>query len=206
MVSVGRHPNIELLTYSEVESVSGFVGNFSVRVRKKARYVNEELCNGCGTCVEKCPWKKIPSKFDLGLGNRSAIYFHFAQAVPRIPVIDVENCAYFARGKCKACEKFCTKGAIDFQQEDVGLELEVGTIILATGFDDFDPSISPQYGYGLYDNVMTGLEFERLVNSGGPTSGRVRLKDGSIPKRILFTRLLYVFAQTCTSRQRSVRC
>lgn len=184
MVSVGRHPNITLLTYSEVEEVSGFVGNFDVRVRKKARYVNEELCTGCGTCVEKCPFKKIPSEFDLGLGNRPAIYFHYQQAVPHIPVIDIENCAYFLRGKCKACEKFCTKGAIDFEQHDEILNLEIGTIILATGFKDFDPSISTQYGYGLYDNVLTGIEFERLINSGGPTTGEVRLKDGSKPKVI----------------------
>ena len=184
MVSVGRHPNIELLTYSEVESVSGFVGNFEVKVRKKARYVNEELCTGCGTCVEKCPWKKIPSKFDLGLGERPAIYFHFAQTVPRIPVIDTQHCAYFQRGKCRACEKFCTKNAIDFEQQDEILELEVGTIVLATGFKDFDPSSSPQYGYGSLDNVLTGLEFERLVNSGGPTTGKVRLKDGRTPQRV----------------------
>ncbi len=184
MVSVGRHENITLLTYSEVESVSGVVGNFQVRVRKKARYVNEDLCTGCGTCVEKCPWKKIPSEFDLGLGNRPAIYFHFAQAVPRVPVIDTENCAYFQRGKCRACEKFCPAGAIDFEQTDEWLDLEVGTIILATGFRDFDPAISLRYGYKVLDNVLTGLEFERLVNSGGPTLGQVSLKDGRRPERI----------------------
>ncbi len=184
MVSVGRHPNIELLTYSEVESVSGFVGNFEVSVRKKARYVNEDLCTGCGTCVEKCPWKRIPSDFDLGLGNRAAIYFHFAQAVPRVPVIDTEHCAYFQRGKCRACEKFCTKNAIDFNQQDEIIQLEVGTIVLATGFKDFDPAVSPQYGYGLFDNVLTGLEFERLINSGGPTTGKVLLKDGRKPGRV----------------------
>jgi heterodisulfide reductase subunit A len=184
MVSVGRHKNITILSYSEVEEVSGFVGNFRVRVRKKARYVNEDLCTGCGTCVEKCPWKRIPSEFDLGLGNRTAIYFHFAQAVPRVPVIDTENCAYFKSGKCRACEKFCPKGAIDFEQKDTLLELEVGAIILATGFKDFDPLISPQYGYGRLDNVLTGMEFERLVNSGGPTTGEVRLADGRKPGKI----------------------
>ena len=184
MVSVGRHPNIELLTYSEVESISGFVGNFKAVVRKKARYVNADLCTGCGTCVEKCPWKKIPSEFDLGLGTRPAIYFHYAQAVPRVPVIDTDNCVYFQRGKCRACEKFCTKNAIDFNQRDEIWELEVGTIILATGFKDFDPAISPQYGYGVLDNVLTGLEFERLVNSGGPTTGKIRLKDGRTPQRV----------------------
>ena len=184
MVSVGRHPNITLLSYSEVESISGYVGNFQARVRKKARYVNEDLCTGCGTCVDKCPWKKIPSEFDLGLGTRPAIYFPFAQAVPRIPVIDTQNCVFFQRGKCKACEKFCPRDAIDFDQQDEILDLQVGAIILATGFRDFDPGPVPQYGYGRLDNVLTAMEFERLVNSGGPTSGHVRLKDGSMPRRI----------------------
>jgi heterodisulfide reductase subunit A len=146
--------------------------------------VNEDLCTGCGTCVEKCPWKKIPSRFDLGLGTRPAIYFHFAQAVPRIPVIDTENCVYFQKGKCKACEKFCPTHAIDFEQQDTRLDLDVGTIILATGFKDYDAALSPQYGYGALDNVLTGMEFERLINSGGPTTGQVRLKDGRTPERI----------------------
>jgi heterodisulfide reductase subunit A len=184
MVSVGRHPNITLLTYSEVENVAGSVGDFKVQVRKKARYVIEDLCTGCGTCVEKCPWKKIPSEFDLGLGTRPAIHFHYAQAVPRVPVIDTENCAYFQTGKCRACEKFCQTNAIDFEQQDEILELDVGTIILATGFHDFDPAISPRYGYGRLDNVLTGLEFEMLVNASGPTTGRVTLADGRQPESI----------------------
>jgi heterodisulfide reductase subunit A2 len=184
MVSVGRHENINILSYSEVEAVEGYVGNFKVRIKKKPRYVNEDLCNGCGTCAEKCPWKKIPSEFDYGLGNRTAIYFPFAQAVPRVPVMDSENCIYFKRGTCKACEKFCPLGAIDFEQQEQIVEVEAGTIILATGFKDFDPSNSPQYGYGEIENVLTGMQFERLVNSGGPTQGEVLLKDGSKPKSI----------------------
>ncbi len=184
MVSVGRHENISLLSYSEVEKVSGYVGNFTVSVRRKPRYVNEELCTGCGTCVEKCPWKKIPSEFDLGLGNRPAIYFPFAQAVPRVPVIDTVNCAYFKSGKCRACEKFCPREAIDFEQQEQLVDIEVGTIILATGFKDFDPKRSPQYGYGTLENVLTGMEFERLINTGGPTTGQVRLKDGRKPEKI----------------------
>jgi heterodisulfide reductase subunit A len=184
MVSVGRHENIELMAYSEVHSVSGYVGNFHVQVRKKARYVDPELCTGCGTCAEKCPWKKIPAEFELGLGNRPAIYFSFPQAVPRLPVIDTANCAYFLKGKCRACEKFCPRGAIDFEQQDEIVDLEVGTIILATGFKDFDPRGETRYGYGLLDNVLTGMEFERLVNSGGPTGGQLRLKDGRKPARI----------------------
>jgi heterodisulfide reductase subunit A len=184
MVSVGRHTNITLLSYSEVEKVAGYVGNFTVTVRRKPRYVDETLCTGCGTCVEKCPWKKIPSEFDLGLGKRSAIYFPFAQAVPRIPVIDTANCAYFKTGKCRACEKFCPRQAIDFNQQEQRVEIEVGTILLATGFHDFDPQRSPQYGYGALDNVISGMEFERLINSGGPTSGKVLLKDGRKPEKI----------------------
>ena len=184
MVSVGRHENITLLSYSEVESVAGYVGNFNVSVRKKARYITEELCTGCGTCTEKCPWKKIPSEFDLNLGNRPAIYFPFPQAVPRVPVIDTQNCAYFQKGKCRACEKFCPRGAVDFDQKDQLIEFEVGTIILATGFSDFDPTRTPQYGYRELDNVLTSMEFERLVNSGGPTNGEVRLKDGRKPEKI----------------------
>lgn len=184
MVSVGRHPNITLMSFSEVEQVAGYVGNFTVIVRRKPRYVNEDLCTGCGTCVEKCPWKKIPSEFDLGLGNRPAIYFPFPQAVPRVPVIDTANCVYFKLGKCRACEKFCTAKAIDFEQEERRLDLEVGAIILATGFRDFDPRPLPQYGYGALPNVVTGMEMERLINTGGPTSGRVLLKNGEKPKRV----------------------
>jgi heterodisulfide reductase subunit A2 len=184
MVSVGRHNNITLLSYSEVEHISGFVGNFTATIRKKARYVDESLCTGCGTCVEKCPWKKIPSEFDFGLGKRSAIYFSFPQAVPRVPVIDTENCVYFQRGKCRACEKFCQRGAIDFEQSDQLMEVEVGAIILATGFKDFDPGSAPEYGYGQLENVMTGMEFERLINSGGPTAGEVLTRDGRKPQKI----------------------
>lgn len=184
MVSVGRHENITLLSYSEVESIHGYVGNFTVTVKKNPRYVNEDLCTGCGTCVEKCPWKKIPSEFDLGKGIRPAIYFPFAQAVPRVPVIDVDNCAYFQKGKCRACEKFCQTGAVDFQQQAEMVEFNVGTIILATGFKDFDPQDAPQYGYPVLNDVLTGMEFERLVNTGGPTVGEILTEDGRKPERI----------------------
>ena len=183
MVSVGQHENIELLSYSEVAEVSGYVGNFQVKVRKKARYVDEDLCTGCGLCEEKCPAKKIPSEFNLGLGTRKAIYRPFRQAVPSTPVLDKEHCIYFQRGKCRACEKLCPRQAIDFEQQDRTLELEVGTIILATGYDPFDPSHAPQFGYGL-DNVLTGLEFERLISADGPTEGKVLLKDGNPPQSI----------------------
>ncbi len=183
MTSVGMHPYIELMTYSEVEEISGFVGSFKARIRKKARYVDEDKCNGCGVCVTKCPWK-ADSEFDLGLGERKAIYTPFAQAVPNIPVIDTEHCAYFLKGKCRACEKFCELGAIDFEQVDQIVEVEVGNIIVTTGYDSFDPTPITQYGYGKFDNVYTGLEFERICNAVGPTSGKIVLKDGSEPKSV----------------------
>lgn len=183
MTSVGSHSNIELMTYSQVEDVAGFIGNFKVKVRKKARYVDGEKCNGCGVCMEKCPWK-APSEFDLGLGERKAIYTPFPQAVPNIPVIDKEHCVYFLRGRCRACEKFCERGAIDFEQQDKIVEIEVGNIIIATGYDPFDPTPIVKYGYGRYPNVYTALEFERLCNAAGPTGGKIVLRDGSEPKSV----------------------
>jgi heterodisulfide reductase subunit A len=183
MTLVGSHPFIELLTYSEVEEVSGYIGNFKARIRKKAKYVNEDKCTGCGLCQTKCPWK-VDSEFDAGLGKRKAIYTPFPQAVPNIPVIDTEHCAYFQSGKCRACEKFCEANAIDFEQQDRTVEVEVGSIIVTTGFQVFDPTPIYQYGYGRLDNVITSLEFERLVSSAGPTGGEIVLKDGSHPESI----------------------
>jgi len=178
MMDAGRHPNITLLTYSEVEEISGYVGNFTARIRKRARSVDEEKCTGCGTCEEKCPRRVTHEVFDVGLGKRKAIYRPFPQAVPAIPVIDRENCLYFMKGRCKLCEKVCPTGAIDFDQKDTILEVEVGNIILATGYDVFDARRISQYGYGRYPNVFTSLEVERMLSGGGPTSGRILLRDG----------------------------
>jgi len=178
MSEVGQHPNIKLMSYSEVEEVSGYIGNFTVKIRKKARYVNEDLCTGCGVCQEKCPWK-ADSEFDEGLMQRKAIYISFPQAVPNVPVIDTEHCAYFLKGTCRACEKFCEAKAIDFEQEDQIVEVDIGHIIVATGYDSFDPSVISQYGYGRYDNVLTALQFERMCNASGPTEGKILLKNGS---------------------------
>jgi heterodisulfide reductase subunit A len=177
MVDVGQHDNITLLSYSEVEEVDGYLGNFTVTVRKKARYVNEELCTGCGICVEKCPKKVVDNVFEAGVGMRKVIYTPFPQAVPKYPVIDTENCTYFIRGKCKACQIFCPTDAIDFEQEDEMVKFQVGNVILATGYQLFDVSRIPRYGYGRLANVFTSLEFERLVNASGPTSGKVVLRD-----------------------------
>jgi len=185
MVDVGNHPNITLLTWSEVEKVDGYVGNFTVTVRKRARSVNTALCTGCGICQEKCPKKVLDTVFEAGLGNRKAIYTPFAQAVPKYPVIDRPNCTFFLKGTCKACEKFCPTGAIDFKQEDEMLTLPVGNIILATGFDLFNAKRIPQYGYGRLPNVYTSLEFERLSNAAGPTNGNIVLRDKvTVPKSV----------------------
>lgn len=185
MVDAGNHPNITLLTWSEVVKVDGYVGNFAVTINKKARYVNEELCTGCGICWEKCPWKVTDEVFEAGLGKRKVIYVPFPQAVPKYPVIDAKNCAYFLKGTCKACEKFCPTDAIDFNQKDEQITVEVGNIILATGYDLFDVRRIPQYGYGRLPNVYTSLEFERLSNAAGPTGGNIVLRDGkTVPKTV----------------------
>jgi len=178
MVSVGNHKNITLLTWSEVEKVEGYVGNFTVTIRKKARFVDESLCTGCGVCQEKCPKKVIDEVFEAGLGYRKAIYTPFPQAVPNRPVIDKNNCIFFEKGTCKACEKFCPTGAIKFDQKDEILTVRVGNIILATGYDLFDARKVSNYGYGRLANVFTNLEMERLTNASGPTGGKIVLRDG----------------------------
>lgn len=178
MVEAGTHPNITLLTWSEVTGVSGFVGNFTVTVQKKARFVDEELCTGCGICIEKCPKKVIDKVFEAGIGYRKAIYTPFAQAVPKYPVLDKPNCTYFQKGTCKACEKFCPTHAIDFTQQDTRLDIVVGNIILATGYELFDARLISNYGYGKLPNVFTSMEFERLCNASGPTGGEITLRDG----------------------------
>lgn len=185
MVDVGNHPNITLLTWAEVTHVDGYVGNFQVTIRQKPRYVNTELCTGCGICQEKCPKKVVDEVFEAGLGYRKAVYTPFPQAVPKYPVIDRENCTFFQKGTCKACEKFCPTNAIDFNQQEAMLQIDVGQIILATGYDLFDARRIPQYGYGRLANVFTSLEFERLTNAAGPTGGKVFLRDGvTVPQTI----------------------
>jgi heterodisulfide reductase subunit A len=177
MVDVGQHPNITLLTYSQVEAVEGYLGSFKITVRKKARFVIEELCTGCAICEEKCPKKVIDEVFEAGLGYRKAVYRPFPQAVPKYPVIDAANCTYFINGRCKACQILCPAKAIDFQQKDEILQIEVGNVILTTGYEPFDPHRIPQYGYGRLANVFTSVEFERMVNASGPTAGKILLRD-----------------------------
>ncbi len=183
MAAANAHPNIELMTYSEVVNVQGYVGNFKATIRRKPRYVDESLCTGCGVCQEKCPWK-TESEFDCGLGPRKAIYTPFPQAVPNVPVIDPELCVYIQRdGKCGACLKFCERGAVDFSQTEKMVEVEVGAIIVATGYDLMDPSAISRLGYKRFPNVITSMEFERLCNATGPTGGHITV-NGKEPKSV----------------------
>ena len=185
-VEVGHHDNIELLTYSEVESIEGHIGDFRVRIRRKPAYVNWDLCTGCGLCEEKCP-QRVVSEFERWVGKRKAIYTLSPQAVPNKPVIDAENCIYFVEGKCRACEKFCSVEAIDFEQEEYSIEERVGAVILATGYDLYPTDGLGQYGYGRLPDVIDGLAFERLLSASGPTTGQVkRPSDGKIPKEVVF--------------------
>lgn len=186
MVEVSQHPRIKLLTYCEIEDVSGYVGNFKVKVKKKAAYVNRDVCNGCGLCIEKCPAKTV-SEFNEGLGERKAIYTPFAQAVPNEPVLDRDHCIYFENGKCGVCQKVCPVDAIDYEQKDEFLDEEVGAIIVATGFDLYPIVNIGEYGGGDIKDVVTSLQFERLLSASGPTGGIVRRpSDGEIPKEVVF--------------------
>ncbi len=186
MVDLNQDPNIELFTKSQVVGVEGYVGNFKIKLKTQPRYVDIEKCTGCGDCVSACVMKeRIPSEFDEGLGKRSAIYIPFPQAVPLKAVADENTCLYLSKGKCKmTCKDACQVDAIDFEEKEQIRELEVGSIVLATGFELFDPGIGHQWGYGLYDNVITGIQFERLANASGPTGGKLVLKDGSEPRRV----------------------
>ncbi len=183
MDSVLRHKNITLMTSCEVTEVKGYVGNFSISVRQKARYVDFDKCNGCLTCMEKCPGEGI-SEWDESLSKRKAIYIPFPQAVPQKPVIDRDACIYFQKGKCRLCEKFCEQKAIDFNQQDSFLTLQVGAVVLATGYDLMDTKPLVQYGYGRYPGVYSALEVERLSNSSGPTGGKITLRNGQEPQAI----------------------
>lgn len=186
MVAVSQNPYIELMTYAEVTHVDGYVGNFVVTVRQKPRYIIEDSCTGCGDCTTACILKgRIPDAFDEGLSFRSAAYIPFPQAIPLKAVIDADNCLFLKKGKCsKKCVSACSRGAIDFNQTETVRQIEVGSIILATGFELFDARKAPQYGYGIYDDVYTGIEFERLTNASGPTQGRIVTKKGEEPKSV----------------------
>lgn len=201
MVECSQHPKIKLYTYSEIEEVNGYVGNFEIKIKQKAAYLDRIKCTGCGLCIEKCP-VKVPSEFDGFLGKRKAIYTPFPQAVPNKPVIDKENCLYLKtriianekntnyrelKERCRICEKICPVGAIDFNQKENIISEKVGAIVVATGFELFPKEKIGEYGYGKYPDVIDGLQFERLLSASGPTKGEIlRPSDGKIPKKVVF--------------------
>ena len=187
MVDAAQNEKIDLLTYSEVESVSGFVGNFTVKIRKKARYVDSTKCTGCGACTEKCPSRKGLNEFNMGLNTRGAIYIPFAQAIPNVATIDPTQCLKLKSGKCGLCEKICSAKAIDYTQKDEIIERQYGAIVAATGFKPIDASKYDEYGYSDNPDVVTSLEFERLMNAAGPNKGvLLRPSDKQHPHDIVF--------------------
>ncbi|MGE4537512.1 MAG: 4Fe-4S binding protein [Desulfovibrio sp.] len=187
MVDVSQHPNITLHAYSEVDSIGGYVGNFQVQVKKKATYVDWELCTGCGACTEKCPSKKNPDRFNENIGPTTSINIPFPQAIPKKAVIDPTTCRQFVKGKCGVCAKVCPTGAIKYDMTDEIVTEEVGAIVAATGYDLFDISKVTEYGGGRYPDVITGLQYERLLSASGPTGGHVkRPSDGKEPKTVVF--------------------
>ena len=186
MTDVGRHPLIELMTYSEVKNVRGYVGNFTVTVTRRARYVDEKECTACGDCSEVCPVTR-PDEFDTGLSTRKAIYIPFPQAIPPAYVLNVEDCLGNMPLACEKCAKACEKECIDYDMVDRDIDIEVGTIVVATGMKVIDPTMLSEYGYAKYPNVITSMEFERLINAGGPTMGElIRLDTRERPKSIAF--------------------
>ena len=187
MVDCAQHEKIDILSYSEVEDVKGFVGNFNVTIKRKARFVDETKCTGCKICMEKCPSKKGLNTFNMGLNNRPAIHIPFAQAIPNVAVIDAEQCIKMKTGKCGICQKFCGAGAIDYEQKDTYIERQYGAIVVATGFKPIALDNFNEYGYAENKDVITSLELERLMNAAGPTNGvLLRPSDGEHPKVITF--------------------
>ncbi len=201
MVDVAQHEKIRIFAYSEVEEVSGFVGNFTVSIKKKARFVDPELCTGCGICTEKCPQKKVPNEFNLGMDNRRAIYIPFAQAVPKVATIDADYCSMLKSGKCGVCSKVCTAGAIDYKQKDEIIEEKYGAIVVATGFNPISMDKFDEYAYNQSKDVITSLEFERLTNAAGPTAGKLlRPSDGKHPHKIVFVQCVGSRCAACAEK------
>ncbi|MBQ7118672.1 MAG: CoB--CoM heterodisulfide reductase iron-sulfur subunit A family protein [Oscillospiraceae bacterium] len=201
MVEVAQHENIRIFSYSEVSEIKGFVGNFDVTIKRKARYVKEDICTGCGACVEKCPMKKIPNEFNLGMDNRSAVYIPFAQAVPKVATIDPNACNMLKNGRCGICAKVCTAGAIDYTQKDEYIEEKYGAIVAATGFNPISMDKFDEFAYSQSKDVITSLEFERLTNAAGPTAGKLlRPSDGKHPHTIVFVQCVGSRCSACTEK------
>ena len=201
MVDVAQHENVRIFSYSEVTDVKGFVGNFDVTIKKNARYVKEDVCTGCGACVEKCPMKKNPNEFNLGMDNRPAIYIPFAQAVPKVATIDPNACNMLKNGKCGVCSKVCAAGAIDYTQKDEYIEEKYGAIVVATGFNPISMDKFDEFAYSQSKDVITSLEFERLTNAAGPSAGKlVRPSDGKHPHTIVFVQCVGSRCDSCNEK------
>ncbi len=191
MVEAAQNEKIRIFSYSEVSGVKGFVGNFTVTIKRKARYVKEDLCTGCGLCTEKCPQKKVPNEFNMGLDNRRAIYIPFAQAIPKIATIDPDYCTMLKTGKCGVCSKVCTAGAIDYQAKDEFIDVNYGAIVAATGFNPIKVDKYDEFAYSQSPDVVTSLEYERLMNAAGPTGGTLlRPSDKTHPHTIVFVQCI----------------
>ncbi len=201
MVDVAQSENIRIFSYSEVTEVKGFVGNFDVKIKKKARYVIEDICTGCGACTEKCPMKKVPNEFNLGMDNRRAIYIPFAQAVPKVATIDPDACNMIKNGKCGVCSKICTANAIDYNQKDKVFEEKYGAIVVATGYNPISMDKFDEYAYSQSKDVITSLEFERLTNAAGPTQGKLlRPSDLTHPHTIVFVQCVGSRCSACSEK------
>ena len=201
MVDVAQNDKIRIFSYSEVEAVSGFVGNFDVKIKKKARFVDETKCTGCGLCTEKCPQKKVPNDFNLGMDMKRAIYIPFAQAVPKVATIEADYCNMLKNGKCGVCAKVCTAGAIDYKQQDEIIEEKYGAIVVATGFNPISMDKFDEFAYNQSKDVITSLEFERLTNAAGPTAGKLlRPSDGKHPETIVFVQCVGSRCDACNEK------
>ncbi len=201
MVDVAQNEKIRIFSYSEVTDVKGFVGNFDVTIKKKARYVKEDVCTGCGLCTEKCPQKKVPNEFNLGMDNRRAIYIPFAQAVPKVATIDPNYCMMLKNGKCGVCSKVCSAGAIDYKAKDEYIEERYGAIVAATGFNPISMDKFDEFAYSQSKDVVTSLELERLMNAAGPTGGTLlRPSDGEHPHTIVFVQCVGSRCEACAAK------
>ena len=201
MVDAAQNELIKIYSYSEVSQVSGYVGNFDVTIKRRARYVKEDLCTGCGLCTEKCPQKKVPNEFNLGMDNRRAIYIPFAQAVPKIATIDPDYCTMLKTGKCGICSKVCTAGAIDYTAKDEYITEKYGAIVVATGYNPISMEKFDEFAYSQSKDVITSLEFERLTNAAGPTAGKLlRPSDGEHPHKIVFVQCVGSRCDSCAEK------
>lgn len=201
MVDVAQNEKVRIFSYSEVTDVSGFVGNFEVTIKRRARYVKEDICTGCGLCTEKCPQKKVPNEFNLGMDNRRAIYIPFAQAVPKVATIDPNYCTMLKTGKCGVCSKVCSVGAIDYKAKDEFITEKYGAIVVATGFNPISMDKFDEFAYSQSKDVITSLELERLMNAAGPTGGTLlRPSDGEHPHTIVFVQCVGSRCAACAEK------